>query len=937
MSFEKRGYRDLYQALEADVRRRAPALTDWEEGSVVRSLFESFAYEMATLYEQMDRVYQAGFVDTATGPNLDRVVAVLGITRNEPDFAIGVVTFERDPGSTADITIPVGTLVTTAEDPERTPSKKAYRTIEEGRLPAGETVAEVKIQAEERGPEYTADSESVIVMPRPVPGVKTVRNRRPVRFLGREREGDEDLRERAKKALLASGRASLTAIENALLGLPGVRGVRVREDFSTVVEGTDGDEMPVDEAARARSISGPLDGDTLGRGVVKVYVDGLGSDNAERLRERVDEVRAAGVFVIMEPAVKRNVQATLRIEADPRVRGAELETLERQVRDAVIRFLDRQRMGQPLLFSQLTREVLDVKGVTDLDELRVATFRDARVPAIGFVTLSRPAGEAGSNLAIPARTELRTETGQRFVTEEPAMLEAPNTEITISVRALRLGRDGELLRTGSAVAWEPVGAGRLAARNEAPIRLPRIPHPAEEKRVAASMEERFVPDTIRVAASPKTLAVNVQVGVAAPSEAGRDALVAALRAAVQAAAKDGRPDAAWSTGLSDRAKKAVVARVDEFFALSRDAVDGFRARLSADLDPATRDALVAEVQAYFADARAQEPVRIEESVLHDRLTAVLQSRLTSAEVEARLAGPMAGVIASVSALVAPRFPSDAVADALRTALTTAADDRIAAEDAKVTAARNAHQLAVDTLARVSTELAKMAANDPARAAKETEVANARTAEAARRAELEAAVRDAARVRTEVSRELTAELTRVPDRVEALRRRSLDALAAVGTPARLAAAVAGAAATGPFTLTVRLRTESFEGEVSSDAPYVEPTFVETPSAEIVFVHTRVVELAGTLTLGMPLTATDDEKRLVRAQVRQSIADFLDSLAPEENVDLNRIAELAAAHEQVLRADFQEADALRDRVGRDRSLSVGALEKVALSAERFDIRG
>src|SRR5215207_5015427 len=154
MSFQKRGFRDLYQSLETDLRRRAPALTDWEEGSVVRSLFESFAYEMATLYEQMDLVYQAGFVDTATGPNLDRVVAVLGITRNEPDFATGVVTFERDPGATAAVTVPAGTLVTTAE---RDGARKAYQTIEDAVLQPGQTGASANVQAGERGAAMTAD------------------------------------------------------------------------------------------------------------------------------------------------------------------------------------------------------------------------------------------------------------------------------------------------------------------------------------------------------------------------------------------------------------------------------------------------------------------------------------------------------------------------------------------------------------------------------------------------------------------------------------------------------------------------------------------------------------------------------------------------------------------------------------------------------------
>ena len=35
---------------------------DFNEGSVVRTLFESFAYEMAVLYEQMERVYLSGYV-----------------------------------------------------------------------------------------------------------------------------------------------------------------------------------------------------------------------------------------------------------------------------------------------------------------------------------------------------------------------------------------------------------------------------------------------------------------------------------------------------------------------------------------------------------------------------------------------------------------------------------------------------------------------------------------------------------------------------------------------------------------------------------------------------------------------------------------------------------------------------------------------------------
>ncbi|OAD22263.1 hypothetical protein THIOM_001942, partial [Candidatus Thiomargarita nelsonii] len=67
MAFEKKSFNNIYENMVAETRSRIPQLTDFEEGSVIRSLYETFAYELALLYEQMDLVYQAGFIDTATG------------------------------------------------------------------------------------------------------------------------------------------------------------------------------------------------------------------------------------------------------------------------------------------------------------------------------------------------------------------------------------------------------------------------------------------------------------------------------------------------------------------------------------------------------------------------------------------------------------------------------------------------------------------------------------------------------------------------------------------------------------------------------------------------------------------------------------------------------------------------------------------------------
>lgn len=344
MAFIKKDFAELYAQMEKEAQLRAPQLTDYHEGSVVRSLFESFAIELAMLYEQLDLVYQAGYVDTAEAANLDRVVAVLGIKRNEPDYATGEVVFTRDPGSNEALIIPAGTLVTTEEDDNQDPPKKAYLTIEEVVLAVGETTVTANVQAESRGREMTTESDTVVVMPRPVPGVKYVSNPRPIRFLGSDRESDDELRQRAKQGLLASGRASNTAIENALLGLPGVRAVRIKED----------PQRP---------------------GVIQLYVDGLTERNHSLVQQRVDEVRAAGIYAAISPAQPIRLNVVMRIAVDLRIKGEEREAVERQVTDAVEGFLNRLPMGQPLLFAQLTAEVLGVKGVVDLEDFRIAAER----------------------------------------------------------------------------------------------------------------------------------------------------------------------------------------------------------------------------------------------------------------------------------------------------------------------------------------------------------------------------------------------------------------------------------------------------------------------------------------------------------------------------------------------------------------------------------
>jgi uncharacterized phage protein gp47/JayE len=75
-------------------------LSDINVGSVLRTLVESIGREIEFLYDEMESVYDSGFIDTAKADALDLVVSMLGIKRKEPTEASGYVTFIRDTNPT---------------------------------------------------------------------------------------------------------------------------------------------------------------------------------------------------------------------------------------------------------------------------------------------------------------------------------------------------------------------------------------------------------------------------------------------------------------------------------------------------------------------------------------------------------------------------------------------------------------------------------------------------------------------------------------------------------------------------------------------------------------------------------------------------------------------------------------------------------------------
>jgi uncharacterized phage protein gp47/JayE len=203
-----------------------PLLNDRNPGSVLRTLAESFAREFAVLSQQLDLVYDAAFVDTAGGRDLDQVAALVGVERRGATHAVGEVVFRRSTAATGDITVTEGTLVSTPSAPLITVETSQTVTLRRGSF----SVA-APVRAVAPGPDGAAASRTLTVLHRPIFGVEEVLNPDPMAFGGGS-ESDDELRARVRRALDTSGRSTVGAIRGALAGLEGIReqDVLVEED-----------------------------------------------------------------------------------------------------------------------------------------------------------------------------------------------------------------------------------------------------------------------------------------------------------------------------------------------------------------------------------------------------------------------------------------------------------------------------------------------------------------------------------------------------------------------------------------------------------------------------------------------------------------------------------------------------------------------------------
>lgn len=356
----------------ADASSFSP-LTDLNIGSVVRTLGEAVGREITIVYQEINEAYLAGFVDTATGLSLDLVVSILGVVRKGAEFAVGLVTFFRDPAAGAGtITIPQGTQLSTS-------AGIIFETSDVGTLQLGQARTDVPIRASAdwRGPQGKVKAGDIGKLEHAIAGIGRVTNFDPT-FLGSKPETDEELRSRAKATLQGLGKGTIAALARAVF------------DENAVLEAFRDPNSPA-------SLADP--------GTVSLLVDAE-PERFISLQARINETRAAGILASL---VARYVFFKPRLALTAAgLNAAAKDRLVQQVIDAVQSYVDTLKAGDAAQGQQVVQTLVSripqLKSPKNIRFADVLAWRadvaqpgaDTLVDAVIKAVAATPAGDVAA-------------------------------------------------------------------------------------------------------------------------------------------------------------------------------------------------------------------------------------------------------------------------------------------------------------------------------------------------------------------------------------------------------------------------------------------------------------------------------------------------------------------------------------------------------------
>ena len=325
MGFTLKTYDEILSDLSASAQTYFGYSVDTSVNTPLGQFLRTTAVEIAQLWEQLEKTYYSGFINTAEGVNLDRICALVGITRNPAVKASGSVVFSINSALTSDITIPKSTVVATAD------GKIEFVTKEPVTLPAGSTSVSVPVSARNAGIDGNVSSGLVTKVVSSLPRIDGVTNVSTFTG-GKNKETDAELRERTILNK-PSAKGTCSAIKSAVLAVSGVSNCIVTED---------------------------TDNHT-----VTVLV--VGGDES-KITSVIADVKPAGIAVTWDYASRIDIDVSVTVSS---ISNAQATDVISQVESAVTSWINSHKIGDALKFSSLFTQLSTLSLVNEVISLSI--------------------------------------------------------------------------------------------------------------------------------------------------------------------------------------------------------------------------------------------------------------------------------------------------------------------------------------------------------------------------------------------------------------------------------------------------------------------------------------------------------------------------------------------------------------------------------------
>lgn len=349
MAFQLKDFASITAGLLNVLRATTTKVTDYNRGSVVRTMLEASAAELEELYLQMYiGLKEAIPVSVFTTFGFDALAA---------ESASGTVRFSTGgPLATTAIIVPAGTVV-------RVPgTSQSYATQADATISVGSSYVDVLVAAETAGLAGNTTAGTVTELVSAVSGVTSVTN--PAPFVnGRDAETDDERRIRFQGYIASLARGTKAAIEY------GAKTATVTDSAGTITE----------YVAYANVVEPWVTDSTQPISLVRCYIHNGASATSSALVTRAQQVidgyydgatavpgwKAAGVRVIVQAAADQSVDVTGAVTIETGYDGA---TVRAACVTAIQAYLQGLSVGEDVRLSELVaiirRDVVGAYNVT---------------------------------------------------------------------------------------------------------------------------------------------------------------------------------------------------------------------------------------------------------------------------------------------------------------------------------------------------------------------------------------------------------------------------------------------------------------------------------------------------------------------------------------------------------------------------------------------